>query len=268
MTDQLDDAILAAYVDGELSSDQLAEVEKALIHDPQARRKVTRMREVKALLRSTCAEENYQDVPDRLLRSLRPKRQSGKRVPVWLRQATAAVFLLSAYAGVDHLIHSRWDYHSVSTEDRQNAMLDEIAEYHAIYARETEHLAEVPADRKDHIEEWLGDRLSRKFPVPDLSSIGLTFAGARLLGIARQPVAQLLYTPAHGVPIALCVTFGDAAETALEVSHREGMSVGFWKEHGYVYVVVGEIPEQRLREVAGTVAPRMEPQVTQNPAPT
>jgi anti-sigma factor RsiW len=258
MTDQLNDELLAAYVDGELTPDQLAEVEKALIHDPQARRKVTRMREVKALLRSTCVEENYQDVPDRLLQSLRPKRQSRTRVPVWLRQAVAAMFLLSVYTGIDHLIHTRWNYHSVSTEDPQNAMLDEIAEYHAIYARETEHLAEVPADRKDHIEEWLGNRLSRKFLVPDLSSIGLTFAGARLLGIARQPVAQLLYTPAQGVPIGVCVTFGDAAETPLEVSRREGMSVGVWKEHGYVYVVVGEIPEQRLREVAGTVAPRME----------
>lgn len=268
MTDQLDDAVLAAYVDGELTPDQLAEVEKALIHDPQARRKVTRMREVKALLRSTCAEENYQDVPDRLLRSLRPKRQSGTRMPVWVRQAVAAVFLLSAYAGVDHLIHSRWHYHPVSAEDPQNAMLDEIAEYHAIYARETEHLAEVPAERKDHIEEWLGDRLGRKFLVPDLSDFGLVFAGARLLAIARQPVAQLLYTPEHGAPIAVCVTFGDDADTPLDVSRREGMNLGLWKEGGYVYVVVGEIANEKLRQVAGAVEARMGLRVNKTPAPT
>lgn len=268
MTDQLDDAVLAAYVDGELTPDQLAEVEKALIHDPQARRKVTRMREVKALLRSTCAEENYQDVPDRLLRSLRPKRQSGTRMPVWVRQAVAAVFLLSAYAGVDHLIHSRWHYHPVSAEDPQNAMLDEIAEYHAIYARETEHLAEVPAERKDHIEEWLGDRLGRKFLVPDLSDFGLVFAGARLLAIARQPVAQLLYTPENGAPIAVCVTFGDDADTPLDISRREGMNLGLWKESGYAYVVVGEITDGKLQQVAGAVDVRMGLRLNKPSAPT
>jgi anti-sigma factor RsiW len=76
MTDRLDDAILAAYVDGELSPNQLAEVEKGLIHDPQARRKVARMREVTALMRSTCTEERYQDVPDTLLQVLRRKPQA------------------------------------------------------------------------------------------------------------------------------------------------------------------------------------------------
>jgi anti-sigma factor RsiW len=111
---------------------------------------------------------------------------AGRCVPVRLRQAVAAVFLLSVYAGVDHLIHSRWESHSFSGQDTQNAMLNEIVEYHAIYARGTQHLAEVPADRKDHIEKWLGDRLSQEFHVPDLSSMGLPFAGARLLGITRQ----------------------------------------------------------------------------------
>jgi anti-sigma factor RsiW len=91
---------------------------------------------------------------------------------------------------VDHLIHSRWESHSFSGQDTQNAMLNEIVEYHAIYARGTQHLAEVLADRNDHIKEWLGDRLSREFHVPDLSSMGLALVGARLLGITRQTVAQ------------------------------------------------------------------------------
>jgi anti-sigma factor RsiW len=174
-----------------------------------------------------------------------------------LHNAAAAVLLLSIYAGADQLIHSRWGYHPVSAEDTQNAMLDEIAEYHAIYAHETEHLAEVPAARKDHIEEWLGNRLNRKFRVPDLSSVGLAFAGARLLAIARQPVAQLLYTPEHGAPIAVCVTFGDDTDTALQVSRREGMNTGLWKEGGYAYVVVGEVPSEKLRQVASAVNAQM-----------
>lgn len=268
MSDHLDDGILAAYVDGELAPDQLAEVEKTLIYDPQARRKVMRMRKVKALLRSTCTEDKYQNIPEKLLQDLRPNRESRTRVPVWLHHAVAAVVLLLIYSGADRLIHSSWETHPVSAEHTQDMMLNEIAEYHTIYARETEHLAEVPAERKDHIEEWLGDRLNREFLVPDLSSVGLTFAGARLLAIARQPVAQLLYTPEKGAPIAVCVTFGDDADTPLDVSHREGLSVGLWKADGYAYVVVGELPNEKLRQIANAVDARMGLRENKSSAPT
>src|SRR5216684_1741531 len=49
--------------------------------------------------------------------------------------------------------------------DFSERLLDEIADYHVLYAREDEHLVEVPADRREHIEAWLGDRLEREIRV-------------------------------------------------------------------------------------------------------
>src|SRR3954468_7961377 len=98
--------------------------------------------------------------------------------------------------------------HPFATDERAEFMA-EVAKYHSVYARETEHLAEVPASRKDHIEEWLGARLERKLSVPDLSPAGWTFEGGRRLVEDDQPIAQLLYVAPGRQPIAVCITRSD-----------------------------------------------------------
>ena len=60
---------------------------------------------------------------------------------------------------------------------------------------------EVGAEEKPHIEKWLSARVGKDVPVPDFSTHGLTFAGARMLVAAGKPVAQYLYTQADGRPI-------------------------------------------------------------------
>ena len=105
----------------------------------------------------------------------------------------------------------------------------DVAAYHEVYARETEHLAEVPASRKDHIEEWLGSRLARKLSIPDLSSEGWAFEGGRLLAEDGQPIAQLLYTAPGRQPIAVCITHSDQPESKpTEYDPGKGIRVAAW----------------------------------------
>src|SRR3954466_6382587 len=113
--------------------------------------------------------------------------------------------------------------HPFATDERAEFMA-EVAKYHSVYGRETEHLAEVPASRKDHIQEWLGARLDRDLSIPDLSAEGWALEraaalstpalsaegwaceGGGLLAEDDQPIAQLLYTAPGRQPIAVCIT--------------------------------------------------------------
>jgi anti-sigma factor RsiW len=244
--------MLAAYVDGELDPAQLREIDRLLTGDPQMRYKVRRLRETAALLRAACAESHFQKVPDRLM-ALVEKRSMSARTP-WLRRMMAASVLLISLAGADHLLdHHIWRDETVATAGSRQVMLDEIAAYHLVYARQTEHLAEVPAERREHIEAWLGSLLNRTLKVPDLSSQGLKFEGARLLAIDAYPVAQLLWSREHGDPIAICVTFGAPKRKPLDIEHHRGLNVGVWDENGYTYVVVGALTEDSVRRIAAKV---------------
>ena len=101
-----------------------------------------------------------------------------------------------------------------------------MADYHAVFVRETDHLVEVPASRRDHIEAWLGNRVGYPLHVPDLRDQGLEFVGARLLAAVGQPVAQLMYTTATGDRVALCVTEqGAEASTKLQRISEGGFDV-------------------------------------------
>jgi anti-sigma factor RsiW len=255
----VEDTHLAAYVDGELNSAQLADVEKFLARSEDARRKVKELRDVTARLRTSCAAQRFMPVPEKFLalassslpaqEGQRPRRVFSK--PRWVRQALAASFLLLALAGATYSYHALWSQQgSASVTDE---LLEELAEYHVVYARETEHLVEVPAARKAHIEEWLGSRLNRKLTVPDLTSDGLEFIGARMLVMEGHPVAQLIYKRDDEPPIALCVTLSELSKSSFSVDKYHGLIVGHWNEDGYIYVLVGDLPIGNVRHLATEV---------------
>ena len=129
-------------------------------------------------------------------------------------------------------------------------LADEVAEYHAVYAREERHLVEVPADRMDDITGWLGKRLDRRLEVPDLVALGLRFAGARMLVVNGHPVAQLVYTRPQGLPLALCVAKLAAAAAPVQLERHGAQGTALWLDGAYAYVVVGEVADSQLLAIA------------------
>lgn len=132
---------------------------------------------------------------------------------------------------------------------------DEVASYHRIYAQETTHLVEVGAERADHIRDWLGGRIGRDLPIPDLSAFGLTFRGARLLAAADAPVAQLVYTDATGGVFALCLTPRPGADdTPPSPLHLGDLDAVLWRDSGTAILVIGPAGSIPLAPVAEVVA--------------
>jgi anti-sigma factor RsiW len=251
----IDDGILMAFVDGELDASARQRVAWAVENDPAAREKVRQLRLSAALVRAAFDDPEYLSVPPDAKRLL----EAPRKLSISRRQLAfpfAASVLALAFTG-GFAMGAR---DGEKAADFAEHLLDEIADYHVLYARETEHQVEIAASRRADIEHWLGDRLDRSLRVPDLSGRGFTFAGARLLVIDSRPVAQLVYhAPGRPhQPLALCITFGPPGQGAPQADQRNGLNQLLWRRKGYTYVLVGWEPPALLAALAAESAPQLD----------
>ncbi len=107
----LSDELLSAYVDGELTGEELAQVERRLADDPQSRQLVEELRlmsvEVQSLPRQTVGEDLRATVMQRAERAmllgteerqaLRPSESGSSRRWMWPAMAVAASLLLAVF---------------------------------------------------------------------------------------------------------------------------------------------------------------------------
>ena len=134
--------------------------------------------------------------------------------------------------------------------------LGQIAQYHRVYASTARrHLVEVGADELDHIQDWMTGMLGRPIPVPDLSAYGVTFAGARLLGINEKPVAQLVYLDADDQPLALCIIPSTSQAKTPTSSTNGELNLVDWRDGNHGYAVVGWSPPELLNTLTEAIQP-------------
>jgi anti-sigma factor RsiW len=253
----LDDATLVAFVDGELDPDAMHDVAEAIANDPAAQEKVRLLRLSAPLVRAVFRQPAFQEVNPEVERMLtRPRRLLSRLAPVRAPLALAAsIAMLVIGLGAGLFIGGRAPV-SLGFGER---LLGEVADYHVVYARETEHLVEVPASQREHIEAWLGEHLHRSLRVPDLGDRGLTFEGARLLVVDGRSVAQLLYAAPGDEhhPLALCIAGGAESDAPAIVQSREGINLAAWRAGGYFYVLAGWQPPAFLKDVAAELSPAL-----------
>lgn len=233
------DVMLSAYADGELDEAATDEAENYLAANPFAWPTVEMHRETTSLLRAALSEGQFSG-KSAVIPAARRARVFVPR-EVW---AVAASLLLAAGG---FAAGATWNGGLTSARD---TMLTEIAEYHSIYSRETVHLVEVPAAQADHLKMWLGKRVNRNLVIPDLKEAGLTFAGGRMVVLDGSPVAELMYTREHGLPIALCILNHGGKQGDVRVERRGDVRLANWDDGSHSYVVVGEASSDTVRDLA------------------
>lgn len=239
------DALIVAYVDGELDAEATREVEALIAGDPSIQQAVEIYRETTVLLRAACGEHAYAADAERLLPAPPCVLTQAPRRHRWAVAAALAASVAGFAGGAGW---AGWP------QSAQDALAVEVAEYHAVYAREERHLVEVAADQMDDITGWLGRRLDRRLEVPDLAAEGLRFAGARMLVVNGQPVAQFIYTRAQGRPLGLCIIKLAGAPAAVQVAKHGLQRTAAWQDGSYAYVMVGEADGGTLQAVAELAA--------------
>jgi anti-sigma factor RsiW len=243
-----DDNMLSAYADGELDTTGIRAVEERLATDPADAEQVEAHRQMTALLRAACHESGYTAGAAALLQRASTHRIAPRRI-AWAIAASIAFALIGFGAGAWWGLAPPSDYES---------LLDEVAEYHGLYSRETTHLAEVPPDHIAELTSWLGLRLERRLTVPDLRAAGLQFAGGRMLVIDGRPVAQFMYTRSQGLPVGLCIAKLDERHTRpLRIGLEDGLREASWQDGAYAYVIVGELDRATARELADRAAEQL-----------
>jgi len=238
------DALLVAYADGELNEADAAAVEAYLAVTPAAQHALAIYRETAVLLRAAYAESRFVPADGDLLAGPAappPGRRVGLPRYAWAVAAALVMAVIGYGAGVF------WPGLILSERGR---MLSEVAEYHAIYSRETVHLVEVPAAQAEHLKAWLGKRVNGTLIIPDFRQAGLTFAGGRLVVLDGEPVAELMYTREKGLPIAFCVLSHGGKADAVTVERRGDLNLATWDDGSHSYIVVGEADQGVIRELA------------------
>lgn len=247
---------LSAYLDGELDGAEAEAVEARLASDPQAQAMLDAMMEADAAALEQFDDQLTDPVPFALAQQIKAAplqataRAAAPARPIWATLAAAAVVFalggLGGYALKDRtapVVTAGW--------------LADIADYHAVYAKEGRHLVEVGADEAEHIETWLGKTIGTSFTIPDLSGFDLTFEGGRLLVANGKPVAQLMYRDASGAVVALCLQQSNITTTTPPTFNEQtinGFDFVSWRAGDAQYVVIGDSGRAELPDIAAAAA--------------
>ncbi|MGI9413255.1 MAG: anti-sigma factor family protein [Hyphomicrobiales bacterium] len=133
---------------------------------------------------------------------------------------------------------------------------DAVSHYMALYSKTT--LSLMPSDPMmlarglTMASDTLDLDLSRQRV--DLPSAD--FKGARILTFKDNPLIQIGYLHGGETPLALCITRAQEPAHGLRTETRWRQTIAYWSDDRYVYVVLGKLPEETVKDIAQTFAMR------------
>lgn len=249
----ISEPMLHGYVDGRLSEVERAAVEQFLSANPDRATEIAhwqRQNEALTALFPAIANDTRPDRlnPHRLARNVKARR--ARR----LSQIAAAVLLLVVGGAIG------WSGRDAVTpaEAASDALIESAVRAHSLYVRENRHAVEVSAAEKEHLVNWLSNRVTQPITPPDLTAEGFSFVGGRLLPPTEDaetgPAAQLMYENAGSERVTVYITAAlPDRKDAYEFASRGPHEAFYWANDKITCTVVGELPEAEMRAVARKV---------------
>jgi len=236
-------------LDGELPGDERAAYDAWIEANPEMKAKSARYTADRAALRAAFAGVLDEPVPvlfKQIVLGEGATRVAARHSRWWLAAAAAAVLVVGGLGGY---------FAGIEGLGGENGGDDQLAEEaiaaHVIYAAENRHAVEVPASDKDHLQNWLSNRVGLKLVAPDLVAEGFQLVGGRLLPAGKGKAAMLLYEDAKGQRISLFVTSDSSAKSkGTYAADADGPEAVYWLDKGYACAVVGSLPREQLAAVA------------------
>ena len=259
-----DDALLSAWLDGEVEGADGARIQAWLQDHPEDAALVRLWAADRDALRARFSAALDEPIPERLTETLQ-RRGGARRGPVraWWTQAVAAVVLLAVGVAIGALWRGSTAPEQVAAGGRTWTQRAAVA--HAVYAPEVRHPVEVNVREGDvaqqreqeaHLSRWLTRRLSVPVKLFDLRDQGFELVGGRLLPDGAGPSAQLMYQDSMGMRVTVYLRkAADHDATAAFRFERQGdLSMFYWVEGRCGYALVGPQPRERLLALAQAIA--------------
>ena len=259
-----DDALLSAWLDGEVEGVDCARVQAWLQEHPDDAARVRLWAADRDALRARFSPALDEPIPERLAQVV--WRRSGERRGLawgWWGQAAAAVVLLAVGVAIGALWRGSTSAETLAANGRGWTQRAAVA--HAVYAPEVRHPVEVSVREGDaahqreqeaHLSRWLTRRLSVPVKLFDLRDQGFELVGGRLLPDAAGPSAQLMYQDAMGMRVTVYLRRAAEQDVPAAFSYQRQGDLGmfYWVEGRSGYALVGTQPRERLLALAQAIA--------------
>jgi anti-sigma factor RsiW len=230
------DAILVAYLDGELEPQAHEEVERLLESDPSVRERLAMLsrgirpfkRSFDAVLQAAPRARLLARISSLVIKASRPRWLADYRQRLI---ATAAALLLLIGGGIAGYFLGQVSPDLFDMGNSDEAWLDAVTKQVSLYNRA--FVASIPVDENaqdvqlSRLSEPLKLDLSRARVLP-----GLTLKRIELLQFENRPLAQLLYEGEHGV-VVLCIMPLPNGESEREVERRADLNTIYWASGDY-----------------------------------
>ncbi|MBV8092214.1 MAG: anti-sigma factor [Acetobacteraceae bacterium] len=243
---------LHAYVDEQLDPGRGQAVERYLRDHSEAAQTVAAWAAQRRQIRASLAHWSKEPLPPKLdLIRLVESRLLRRRTRWPIAASIVLALALGGSAG--------WFFAAGQPVNRtQHAMSvlgqQAIATF-MVYANDPHHPIEVSASEREHLVQWLSNRLKRPVVLPDLTAAGYHLLGGRLLATERGSAAALLmYENATGDRLGIVVRpmAPELKAPQTDVSER-AVNGCIWIEKGLGFGVVAEAPDEAIDRISDLV---------------
>lgn len=236
----ISDEKLLAYADGLLTPAEIAEIDRLLADDADARETLAALKQSDLPYRE--ASETLIDVPDLShlaanIQSHQPARRPSFTSRYAALTASIAVFFVVGLLAGQHVFPP-----GTPKPTQWAVWVDRIASYQALYTRQTLAFGNPSVARRTGQMQRVSTLLGAPVTAPNLASLDADYKYAKVLAIDGKPLAQIAYLPKSGAPFSLCLMNTDKPDHAPKFSTAHGLNVASWRSKGIAYVCVGKTP--------------------------
>lgn len=230
------EAMVDAYVDGELTATESADFERALAACPDCRKRLDSARAIGGLLRDLPAEAAPDLLRARVERELRGIAGRPRERMRWMAYAASLIVAVGlGWAGGTLTGQGSRDSDALVASYLRMAM--------------AEHTVDVASSDRHTVKPWYAGRIDYAPPVYDLTADGFPLLGGRLDVIDGRKVAVLVYRRnQHKLAVSLWPATG--GDTPARVTERDGFAMGEWRHGGFDWRAVSDISPAEMTAFA------------------
>jgi anti-sigma factor RsiW len=264
MNGDSDDALLVAFIDGELDENARRAVEARLAAEADLRVHLALLQDG-ARPFAPAFQALLEEAPVERLKAAVAALDAGEPAPArrspmfqFSRLGIAAAIVLFCAGIATGRYASAWLPSSpgettASADGQQEDWRQAVAEYMALYTSDTFDMASGGQERE---LAAIGAKVGLELTPARVALANLPFKGAQILSFGGAPLGELAYVDPTTGPLLFCIINNAEPDAATLVAKLRGFAVASWARAGHGYMLIGRLPDNKMAELADSLRRR------------